>query len=181
MAFYPGLGLGGHCIPIDPFYLTWKAREFEYNTRFIELAGEINTAMPSYVVNRIAEALNSARKPLNGSRVLVLGLAYKPNVDDERESPSYRIMELLKERSAEVAYYDPHVPVIRSTREHPHWAGTKSVPWDRPTIAGFDLVVVATAHADVNYQELADWASCIVDTRNAMAAVQVAPGKVWKA
>jgi UDP-N-acetyl-D-glucosamine dehydrogenase len=181
MAFYPGPGLGGHCIPIDPFYLTWKAREFERNTRFIELAGEINTAMPVHVVERIGETLNAARKAVNGSRVLILGLAYKPNVDDERESPSYRIMELLKERGAEVAYYDPHVPVIRPTREHPHWAGTKSVTWDQSTISGFDVVVIATAHSSVNYQELADWASCIVDTRNAMTTVQVSPGKVWKA
>ena len=181
MAFYPGPGLGGHCIPIDPFYLTWKAREFQYSTRFIELAGEINTSMPVHVVARVGEALNSAFKPLNGSRVLVLGLAYKPNVDDERESPSYRIMQLLSERGAEVAYHDPYVPVIRPTREHPQWAGTKSVPWDRNTIGGFDAVVIATAHACVDYQELADWARCIVDTRNAMATVHVAPGKVWKA
>jgi UDP-N-acetyl-D-glucosamine dehydrogenase len=181
MAFYPGPGLGGHCIPIDPFYLTWKAREFERNTRFIELAGEINTSMPVHVVERVGEALNSARKPLNGSRVLVLGLAYKPNVDDERESPSYRIMELLTQRGAEVAYHDPYVPVIRPTREHPHWAGTKSVSWDQITITAFDVVVITTAHACVNYQELADWAQCIVDTRNAMVATQVAPGKVWKA
>lgn len=181
MAFYPGPGLGGHCIPIDPFYLTWKAREFERSTRFIELAGEINTSMPVHVVERVGEALNSGRKPVNGSRVLIVGLAYKPNVDDERESPSYRIMELLKQRGAEVAYHDPYVPVIRPTREHPQWAGIKSVPWDRETIAGFDLVVIATAHACVNYQELADWAPCIVDTRNAMVAVQAAPGKVWKA
>jgi UDP-N-acetyl-D-glucosamine dehydrogenase len=181
MAFYPGPGLGGHCIPIDPFYLTWKAREFERSTRFIELAGEINTAMPVYVVERLGEALNSARKPLNGSRVLVLGLAYKPNVDDERESPSYRIMDLLKKRGVEVAYYDPHVPVIRPTREHPQWEGTKSVDWDRATIMAFDAVVIATAHSCLNYQELGDWAKCIVDTRNAMAAVWVAPGKVWKA
>lgn len=181
MAFYPGPGLGGHCIPIDPFYLTWKAREFERNTRFIELAGEVNTSMPVHVVERVGEALNFFRKPLNGSRVLILGLAYKPNVDDERESPSYRIMELLGQRGAEVAYYDPHVPVIRPTREHPQWAGTKSISWDQATIAGFDAVVIATAHAAVNYQELADWTQCIVDTRNAMAAVQVTPGKVWKA
>jgi UDP-N-acetyl-D-glucosamine dehydrogenase len=181
MAFYPGPGLGGHCIPIDPFYLTWKAREFERNTRFIELAGEINTAMPVHVVERIGEALNSARKPLNGSRVLVLGLAYKANVDDERESPSYRIMELLKQRGAAVAYYDPYVPIIRPTREYPHWAGTRSVAWDRATIAGFDVVVITTAHAGVNYHQLADWAQCIVDTRNTMATVQVASGKVWKA
>jgi UDP-N-acetyl-D-glucosamine dehydrogenase len=181
MAFYPGPGLGGHCIPIDPFYLTWKAREFERNTRFIELAGEINTSMPVHVVERVGEALNSARKPLNGSRVLVIGLAYKPNVDDERESPSYRIMELLKERGCEVGFYDPHVPFIRPTRAHPEWAGTKSVAWSQSVIAGFDAVVIATAHACINYQELADWARCIVDTRNAMAAVRVVNGKVWKA
>ena len=181
MAFYPGPGLGGHCIPIDPFYLTWKAREFERGTRFIELAGEINTAMPMHVVERIGEALNAVRKPLRGSRILVLGLAYKPHVDDERESPSYRIMELLSKRGAEVAYYDPYVPVIRPTREHPHWAGTRSISWDRATIEGFDAVVIATAHARVNYQELADWAPCIVDTRNAMASARVSCDKVWKA
>jgi UDP-N-acetyl-D-glucosamine dehydrogenase len=181
MAFYPGPGLGGHCIPIDPFYLTWKAREFERSTRFIELAGEINTSMPVHVVERVAEALNSVRKPLNGSRILVLGLAYKPNVDDERESPSYRIMELLKQRGAEVAYHDPHVPIIHLTREHPHWAGTKSVPWTKEQISPFDAVIIATAHAGVNYQELADWVPCIVDTRNAMATVRVVPGQLWKA
>jgi UDP-N-acetyl-D-glucosamine dehydrogenase len=181
MAFYPGPGLGGHCIPIDPFYLTWKAREFERCTRFIELAGEINTSMPFHVVERVGEALNAARKPLNGSRVLVLGLAYKPNVDDERQSPSYRIMELLKQRGAEVAYYDPHVPIIRPTRDHPQWAGTKCVPWNQKTIEGFDAVVIATAHSCINYEELAYWAPCIVDTRNVMATVLVPPGRVWKA
>jgi UDP-N-acetyl-D-glucosamine dehydrogenase len=179
--FYPGPGLGGHCIPIDPFYLTWKAREFERCTRFIELAGEINTSMPSHVVERVGEALNSARKPLNGSRVLVVGLAYKPNVDDERQSPSYRIMELLKQRGVDVSYYDPYVPVIRPTRDHPQWAGTKSVTWDKKRIAEFDAVVITTAHTCLNYQELADWAQCVVDTRNTMATVQVARGKVWKA
>lgn len=181
MPFYPGPGLGGHCIPIDPFYLTWKAREFEKHTRFIELAGEINTGMPDYVVNRLGEALNSRRKSLKGSKVLILGLAYKPDVDDERESASYRLLEKLRDRGTDVAYYDPYVPVIRPTREHSRWAGTKSVTWDRDTIAGFDAVVIATAHAAVNYGELAEWAPCIVDTRNAMAGVQVAPGKVWKA
>jgi UDP-N-acetyl-D-glucosamine dehydrogenase len=181
MPFYPGPGLGGHCIPIDPFYLTWKAREFEHSTRFIELAGEINTSMPDYVVHRVAEALNNSGKPIKGSRILVLGLAYKPNVDDERESPSYRLLEKLKQSGAIVAYHDPHVPVIRPTREHPQWAGTKSVPWTRPTISGFDLVIIATAHACVNYQELADWAQCIIDTRNVMASMKVAAGKVWKA
>jgi len=181
MPFYPGPGLGGHCIPIDPFYLTWKAREFEHSTRFIELAGEINTSMPDYVVHRVAEALNNSGKAIKGSRILILGLAYKPNVDDERESPSYRLLEKLKQRGAIVAYHDPHVPVIRPTREHPHWTGTKSVPWTRPTISGFDLVLIATAHASVNYRELADWAQCIVDTRNVMAGVQIASAKVWKA
>jgi UDP-N-acetyl-D-glucosamine dehydrogenase len=181
MAFYPGPGLGGHCIPIDPFYLTWKAREFGQSTRFIELAGEVNTGMPMYVVNRTAEALNAIRKPVNSSRVLIVGLAYKPNVDDERESPSYTLMELLKSRGAEVAYYDPFVPVIRPTREHAHWTGTRSVNWNRETLQGFDAVIISTNHQVVNYQELADWSPCIVDTRNAMAAVTTKSGQVWKA
>ena len=181
MAFYPGPGLGGHCIPIDPFYLTWKAREYGQNTRFIELAGEVNTAMPEYVVNRVAEALNARRLPVNGSRILILGLAYKPNVDDERESPSYTLMELLKSRGAEVAYHDPHVPVIRPTREHAHWAGARSVDWNPETLRTFDAVVIATQHQAVNYQELADWVPCIVDTRNAMSGVTTQAGQVWKA
>jgi UDP-N-acetyl-D-glucosamine dehydrogenase len=181
MPFYPGPSLGGHCIPIDPFYLTWKAREFGQHTRFIELAGEINTRMPEHVVHRVGEALNDHCKPIKGSRVLILGLAYKPNVDDERESPSYVLMDLLNERGAEVEYHDPYVPMIRPTREHLHQAGKKSIDWNAGNIASFDLVLIATNHACVNYQELADWARCIVDTRNAMAAVQVSPGKVWKA
>jgi UDP-N-acetyl-D-glucosamine dehydrogenase len=181
MAFYPGPGLGGHCIPIDPFYLTWKAREYGQHTRFIELSGEINTGMPEYVVRRVADALNERGKAVKGSKVLILGLAYKPNVDDDRESPSYVLMDLLKKRGAGVAYHDPYVPVIRHTREHPHFAGIKSVKWDRATVAGFDLVLIATNHASVNYQELADWAPCIVDSRNAMASITTKPGQVWKA
>ena len=181
MAFSPGPGLGGHCIPIDPFYLTWKAREYGQNTRFIELAGEINTAMPAHVIHRTAEALNSFRKPMNGSRVLVIGLAYKPNVDDDRESPSYVLMDLLKDRGAEVAYYDPYVPVIRLTREHPHWAGTRSTGWNREILQKFDAAIIATNHQAVGYQELADWVPCIVDTRNAMANVKTKSGQVWKA
>jgi UDP-N-acetyl-D-glucosamine dehydrogenase len=181
MPFYPGPGLGGHCIPIDPFYLTWKAREFLQNTRFIELAGEINTAMPQHVIDRAVEALNARKKAVNGSRVLILGLAYKPNVDDERESPSYVLMNLLKERGAEVAYHDPYVPVIRPTREHSHWAGTQSIAWERQKIEGFDATIIATNHQVVNYQDLADWSPCIVDTRNAMAGVKTKPGQVWKA
>jgi len=181
MAFYPGPGLGGHCIPIDPFYLTWKAREYGQNTRFIELAGEINTHMPEHVVHRVAETLNEAAKPVKGSRILILGLSYKANVDDDRESPSYHLLEMLKQRGAEVAYYDPYVPVIKMTREHPQWAGTKSVEWERSTISSFDLVLVSTAHACVNYQELADWSQLIVDTRNAMHGVATRPGQLQKA
>ena len=137
--------------------------------------------MPLYVINRTAEALNARRKAVNGSRVLILGLAYKPNVDDERESPSYVLMNLLKERGAEVAYHDPYVLAIRPTREHSHWAGKRSVNWDRQTVQSFDAVIVATNHEVVNYQELADWSSCIVDTRNALAVVKTKPGQVWKA
>src|SRR5437016_4491907 len=181
MPFYPGPGLGGHCIPIDPFYLTWKAREYGQHTRFIELAGEINTRMPEHVVHRVADALNTQCKAINGSKILILGLAYKPNVDDERESPSYVLMKLLSERGADVAYYDPYVPVIKPTREHPQFAGRKSVDWNRVTIENFDVVLIATNHSSVNYQELGEWARCIVDTRNAMASVNGASNKVWKA
>lgn len=181
MPFYPGPGLGGHCIPIDPFYLTWKAREFGKSTRFIELAGEVNTSMPEYVVQRVTEALNSQGKPVKGSKVLVLGLAYKPNVDDDRESPSYHLLDLLDQRGADVAYYDPHVPVIRPSREHSRWAGATSVAWDLKTISSFDVVVISTAHDTVSYKELAQWARCVVDTRNAMAGAPIQPGKLWKA
>jgi UDP-N-acetyl-D-glucosamine dehydrogenase len=181
MPFYPGPGLGGHCIPIDPFYLTWKAREYGQHTRFIELAGEINTGMPSYVVNRLIDALNDREKAVKGSSILILGLAYKPNVDDERESPSYFLMEMLSARGAKVAYYDPYVPIIRPTREHAHWAGTKSVEWTRETIASYDAVLISTNHANVNYRELAEWAPLILDTRNAMNGIAVKPNQVWKA
>jgi UDP-N-acetyl-D-glucosamine dehydrogenase len=181
MPFYPGPGLGGHCIPIDPFYLTWKAREYGQATRFIELAGEVNTAMPEWVVHKVAEALNDHRKPVNGSRVLVLGLSYKANVDDDRESPSYVLMEKLKHRGAIVSYHDPYVPVIKLTREHPAWAGIRSVDWDEATIRSFDLVLISTAHACVDYGQLARWASLIVDTRNAMSGIEASPGKVWRA
>jgi len=181
MAFYPGPGLGGHCIPLDPFYLTWKAREYHQFTRFIELAGEINTRMPEYVVQKIGEALNERCKAIKNSRILIIGVAYKPDVDDDRESPSYDIMDLLKARGAQISYYDPHVPVIRPTREHPHWAGLRSVNWEKNIISSFDVVVIVTAHKSINWEELASWASCIVDTRNAMARVKTAPGQVWKA
>jgi UDP-N-acetyl-D-glucosamine dehydrogenase len=181
MPFYPGPGLGGHCIPIDPFYLTWKAREYGQHTRFIELAGEINTSMPEYVVNRVAEALNSRRKALNGSEVLVLGIAYKADVDDDRESPTYVLMDLLTKRGARVSYYDPHIPVIRPSREHSHWAGTRSISWTQDALRKFDMVLISTQHEAVNYEELAGNAECIVDARNAMAGIKTRPGQVWKA
>jgi len=171
MPFYPGPGLGGHCIPIDPFYLTWKAREFGQSTRFIELAGEINTNMPEHVVHKVIHALNCNMKASNGSRVLIMGLAYKANVDDDRESPSYVIMEKLKQHGVLISYYDPYVPVIKPTREHPQWAGTESVKWTQEVISSFDCVLICTAHKCVDYTELAGWASLIVDTRNAMHGI----------
>lgn len=182
MPFYPGPGLGGHCIPIDPFYLTWKAREYGQSTRFIELAGEVNTSMPNYVVSRAADALNSRRKALNGSRILILGLAYKANVDDQRESPAFVLMKLLNKAGAETAYHDPHIPEIKPTREHPEWTGRHSVAWTRETIGSYDLVIISTAHKAVDYSELGEWAQCIVDTRNAMATIPLGDrDKVWKA
>lgn len=181
MPFYPGPGLGGHCIPIDPFYLTWKAREFGNSTRFIELAGEINTAMPNHVVRKVAESLNEVHRSIKDSSVLVVGLAYKPNVDDERESPSYRIMDQLKANGARVSYYDPYIPVIGMTREHAQWVGEKSVRWNEVVVSAFDVVVIATAHDCIDYQELADWAQCVVDTRNAMACVDLNGCRVIKA
>ena len=137
--------------------------------------------MPAYVVHRVADALNERQKALKGSSILIIGLAYKPNVDDERESPSYSLMEMLSARGASVAYYDPYVPVIRPTREHGHWAGTKSVEWNKNVISKFDLTLISTNHACINYKELAAWSACIVDTRNAMAGIPTGPGQVWKA
>ena len=167
MPFYPGPGLGGHCIPIDPFYLTWKAREYGQHTRFIELAGEINTAMPVYVINRVNEALASTQKNLSGSHVLMLGIAYKANVDDDRESPSYVLWELLQAKGAHVVYHDPHVPVIRPLREHAHFAGQRSVPLTPDTIAAADVVLLVTHHDAVDYPLVARHARLVVDTRNA--------------
>lgn len=168
MKFTPGPGLGGHCIPIDPFYLTWKAREFDQHTRFIELAGEINTGMPYYVIDKTIEALNTHKKALNGSRILVIGLAYKPDVDDMRESPTFKILDLLKAKGAQVAYYDNYILEIPTSREHMEWTGTKSVGWQENIISKFDAVVISTNHSDINYSELGNWCSCIIDTRNAM-------------
>ncbi len=162
MPFYPGPGLGGHCIPIDPFYLTWKAREYGVTTKFIELAGEINTAMPDFVVSRVMEALNEVGKPLKGAKILMLGLAYKANVDDDRESPSYHLMEKLEEKGATVSYNDPFIPAIRLTREFPKFVGRKSVELSN----NFDLILVATAHDEYKKIDFSKITIPIVDSRN---------------
>jgi UDP-N-acetyl-D-glucosamine dehydrogenase len=163
-AFYPGPGLGGHCIPIDPFYLTWKAREYEFNTRFIELAGEINTSMPDFVVLKVMKALNAHGKPLKDARILLLGLAYKANVDDDRESPSYHLLEKLEKLGATVSYNDPYIPVIRPSREFAKFAGRKSVE-----ISGnFDLILIATAHDDYLKTDFRSLGIPIVDTRRVL-------------
>lgn len=162
MPFYPGPGLGGHCIPIDPFYLTWKAREYGVNTRFIELAGEINTSMPDFVVQRAMEVLNEAGKPLKGSKILILGLAYKANVDDDRESPSYALMEKLEAKGAIVEYNDPFVPVIKPTREHSRYAGKRS----SVISGGYDLILISTAHDEYRKMDLISLNVPILDTRN---------------
>ncbi|HET6528410.1 MAG TPA: nucleotide sugar dehydrogenase, partial [Balneolaceae bacterium] len=181
MKFVPGPGLGGHCIPIDPFYLTWKAREFEQHTRFIELAGEINTSMPQYVIDQALKALNAHKKAMNGSKVLVIGLAYKPDVDDMRESPTFKIMDLLKKYGASVSYYDPHIPVIKPTREHENWTGSESIKWNEECLKQFDAAIISTNHSDVNYKELAEWCGCIIDTRNEMNGYSRGDDHVWQA
>lgn len=176
-AFYPGPGLGGHCIPIDPFYLTWKAKEYGVHTRFIELSGEVNESMPRYVVQNTSKALNTRKKAINGSSVLLMGLAYKENVDDMRESPAFHIMDQLKQLGAAVSYFDPHIPVITSTREHTDWVGFESVTWDETSISQFDCVIICTDHLCFNYQQLVDWADVVVDTRNALSKAGVRPNE----
>jgi UDP-N-acetyl-D-glucosamine dehydrogenase len=168
MPFYPGPGLGGHCIPIDPFYLSWKAKQHGLEARFIELAGEVNTAMPDYVIDRLTSALGEQNKQLNGSRVLIVGLAYKPNVEDDRESPSYVLMEKLEALGATVDYHDPHVPVIRPSREYSHFAERQSVPWTAEAMSQYDAALIATAHDSVDHTQLTEWIPCVVDTRNAL-------------
>ncbi len=179
MPFYPGPGLGGHCIPIDPFYLTWKAREFDCSTRFIELAGEVNIAMPEYVVGRAAEELNRHRKSLCGSRILLLGMAYKKDVDDSRESPSLKLLELFQKSGAEVAYHDPFIPALKKLRRYDF--ALKSTPLSAESLAGFDLVVIATDHTQVDYRLLGAHAKLILDTRNAMAKFLPCQAEVAKA
>lgn len=178
-AFYPGPGLGGHCIPIDPFYLTWKAREFDMSTRFIELAGEINTAMPLYVINRVAESLNQKKKALNGSKILVLGLAYKKDVDDIRESPSIELIELLRERGAKVDYNDPFVPKTPRQRDHDLRMSSKKLT--PAMLKSYDCVLIATDHTSYDYAWIVRHARLVVDTRNATADVRTGRKKIVKA
>ena len=169
MPFYPGPGLGGHCIPIDPFYLTWKSREFELPTRFIELAGEINLAMPRYVVEKLALALDSRhRKALTGAQVLILGLSYKKNIPDIRESPTFKLMELLEQRGAAVDYHDPHVPEIPPTREHANYTGRKSVVLNAKSLSSYDAVLISTDHDAVDYATVSKHSRLVVDTRNVL-------------
>lgn len=184
MPFYPGPGLGGHCIPIDPFYLTWKARELDIATRFIELAGEVNTGMPAYVVGRLREELDSRfGKGLTGSRILIVGLAYKKNVDDMRESPALTIIEQLERRGAEVDYHDPYFPDIRPSRRHPDLSGRPSVPLEGAVLARYDAAVIVTDHDCVDYALLLQYLDLIVDTRNVIDRLQLPGGaeKVAKA
>ncbi len=166
MPFYPGPGLGGHCIPVDPFYLSWKAREYDFATRFIELAGEVNTAMPYHVVESVASAMNERQKSLKGSRIMVLGVAYKKDVDDLRESPSLKIIEQLTLRGAKVDYNDPHFPQIPKLR-HYNFEGIKSVPIDARTLASYDCVLIATDHTAYDYPMIVESSQLVVDTRNA--------------
>jgi UDP-N-acetyl-D-glucosamine dehydrogenase len=181
-AFYPGPGLGGHCIPIDPFYLTWKAREYEISTRFIELAGEINTHMPHYVVDKLVRALDRrVGRGLANSRILILGVAYKKNIDDIRESPALKLIELIEARGASVDYYDPHVPTIPKSREHGHLAGRSSVAWEKDSLRQYHAVVIATDHDAVDYRELCEAATLIIDTRNACQRAGCAGPNVIKA
>ncbi len=180
MPFYPGPGLGGHCIPIDPFYLTWKAREYEMNTRFIELAGEVNTFMPFYVVNRVGDALNEHQKSIKGSKVLVLGAAYKKDVDDPRESPSFKLMELLEEKGAEVDYNDPFIPVLPKMRMY-HVGPKESVELTAENLQKYDCVLISTDHSAYDWDFIVKHSKLVVDTRNATKDVIENRNKIVKA
>ena len=178
-AFYPGPGLGGHCIPIDPFYLTWKAKEYEINTKFIELAGEINTYQPYYVIDKAIEVLNKIKLPLNGSRVLILGAAYKKDIDDMRESPSLKLIELFIKRGAHVEYTDPYIPSLPKTRKYNF--EMKSVELTNESIKNYDLVVLSTDHTDFDYKMISDNAKTILDTRNAFERNGFKSSNIYKA
>ena len=164
MPFYPGPGLGGHCIPIDPFYMTWKAREYEMPTKFIELAGEINTNMPFWVISKCSDALNSVKKSINGSKILVVGMAYKKNVDDMRESPSLKLIEILEEKGASISYYDPFIPEVPETRKYKY--ELKSIELNQESLSSFDLVLISTDHDNIDYEFIEKNAKLLVDTRN---------------
>jgi UDP-N-acetyl-D-glucosamine dehydrogenase len=178
-AFYPGPGLGGHCIPIDPFYLTWAARRYGVHTRFIELAGEVNTSMPRYVVQRVGEALNAEGKSIKGSRICVLGVAYKKDVDDPRESPAFEIMENLERQGAELSYHDPHIPVLPAMRHH--HIRLNSSPLTEEFVASRDCMLVLTEHRAFDFGWIAQHARLIVDTRNAAAGVAAPKARIVKA
>ncbi|GAC1599291.1 MAG: UDP-N-acetyl-D-glucosamine 6-dehydrogenase [Myxococcales bacterium] len=181
MPFYPGPGLGGHCIPIDPFYLTWKAREFEFQTKFIELAGEINTAMPYHVVERTMDALNDHGKSLKGSKILVLGLAYKKNIDDVRESPCIRVIELLRQKGATVEYHDPYVPKMKEMRHQPKYMLEMESVGLEEGVASADVVVIATDHDSIDYANVVRDAKLVIDTRNATKKVSFGRDKIRSA
>jgi UDP-N-acetyl-D-glucosamine dehydrogenase len=182
MPFYPGPGLGGHCIPIDPFYLTWKAREYNQHTRFIELAGQINSSMPEHVVRVLAEALDRQQgRGLNGAQILVLGVAYKKNVDDIRESPSLRLMEMIEARGAICDFYDPFVAQINETREHPSLNLRRGIDWNLEKIPAYEAVLIATDHDSVDYEGLVQQARLILDTRNACVKVQSNRSHIYRA
>ncbi len=178
-AFYPGPGLGGHCIPIDPFYLTWKAREYDFPTRFIELAGEINTSMPMYVVSKVTDALNKMSKSIKDSKILILGLTYKRDVDDVRESPSLELIELLRNKGAKVDYNDPYVPMTRKMRHYD--LKMASVPLTGKNLKKYDCIVISTDHSSYDYNFIAKNSRLVVDTRNAMEVVSNFMGKIIKA
>ncbi len=180
-AFYPGPGLGGHCIPIDPFYLTWIAKKYGFNTRFIELAGEVNTAMPAYVVSKVADALNDSGKPVKGSRVLLLGMAYKKDVDDPRESPGFELLDLLLKKGAVVDYNDPHIPQLPRMRHWPQLKPMDSVAITPEALAGYDCVVIATDHTAYDYDFIVKHSRLVVDTRNATKKVSAGREKILKA
>jgi UDP-N-acetyl-D-glucosamine dehydrogenase len=178
-AFYPGPGLGGHCIPIDPFYLTWAARRYGINTRFIELAGEVNTSMPKYVVNRIADALNEQAMAIRGSRILILGVAYKKDVDDPRESPAFEIMELLEQRGAFLTFNDPYIPALPPMRHHK--IRMESEPLTEALLASHDCVVIVTDHSRYHFDWIVKHSRVVVDTRNATDGIEAGECRVWKA
>ena len=182
MPFFPGPGLGGHCIPIDPFYLTWKAREYEISTRFIELAGEINVAMPRYVVGKIAEAVNKRYgRGLRDANILIIGIAYKKNVEDTRESPAFKLIDLLEHAGAKTSFYDPYVEIIPKTREHQHLAGRSCIKWNEAELRSYDAVLIVTDHDVVDYIAIAKHAKLIIDTRNACGRAGIHGENIIKA